>query len=69
MTDFVLHSAETAAERTIEKRSTLILTVRETELHESASAFYLHHEFTRLQGHPNKLFLAMATIEKAFKKR
>jgi len=31
MTDFVLHSAEAAAERTIEKRSVLILTVRETE--------------------------------------
>ena len=31
MTDFVLHSAEAAAERTIEKRAMLILTVRETE--------------------------------------
>jgi len=31
MTDFVLHSAETAAERTIEKRAMLILTARETE--------------------------------------
>lgn len=31
MTDFVLHSAETAAERTIEKRAMLVLTARETE--------------------------------------
>ena len=31
MTDFVLHSAETAAERTIEERAMLILSVRETE--------------------------------------
>jgi uncharacterized protein (DUF1778 family) len=31
MTDFVLHSAETAAERTIERRAMLILTARETE--------------------------------------
>ena len=31
MTDFVLHSAETAAERTIEKRSMLILSARATE--------------------------------------
>ena len=31
MTDFVLHSAEAAAEQTIEKRALLILTVRETE--------------------------------------
>lgn len=31
MTDFVLHSAESAAERTIERRSMLILTARETE--------------------------------------
>ena len=31
MTDFVLRSAETAAERTIEKRAMLILTARETE--------------------------------------
>ena len=36
-------------------------------LDESARAFYLHHEFVPLQDHPNKLFLAMATIEKAFK--
>jgi uncharacterized protein (DUF1778 family) len=32
MTDFVLHSAETAAERTIEQRAMLILTARETEV-------------------------------------
>jgi uncharacterized protein (DUF1778 family) len=32
MTDFVLHSAEVAAERTIQERALLILTVRETEV-------------------------------------
>jgi len=31
MTDFVLHSAETAAQRTIEARAMLILSARETE--------------------------------------
>ena len=31
MTDFVLHSAEAAAERTIQERVMLILSVRETE--------------------------------------
>ncbi len=31
MTDFVLHSAQIAAERTIEKRAMLVLTARETE--------------------------------------
>ena len=31
MTDFVLHSAEAAAERTIEKRAILTLTARESE--------------------------------------
>jgi uncharacterized protein (DUF1778 family) len=31
MTDFVLHSAETAAERTIQERAMLILSARETE--------------------------------------
>jgi len=31
MTDFVLHSAEAAAERTIEDRAMLVLTARETE--------------------------------------
>jgi len=31
MTDFVLHSAEIAAERTIQRRATLMLTARETE--------------------------------------
>jgi len=31
MTDFVLHSAEAAAERTIEERAMLILSVRETQ--------------------------------------
>jgi uncharacterized protein (DUF1778 family) len=32
MTDFVLHSAEAAAERTIQQRAMLILSARETEL-------------------------------------
>jgi uncharacterized protein (DUF1778 family) len=32
MTDFVLHSAEAAAERTIEERAMLILSARETEV-------------------------------------
>src|SRR2546427_10888303 len=32
MTDFVIHSAETAAERTIQERSVLILSARETEI-------------------------------------
>src|SRR6202166_4449926 len=32
MTDFVLHSAESAAERTIEARAMLILSARETEM-------------------------------------
>src|SRR5258708_22405682 len=32
MTDFVLHSAEAAAERTIEQRAMLILSARETEV-------------------------------------
>jgi uncharacterized protein (DUF1778 family) len=31
MTDFVLHSAEIAAERTLERRATLVLTARETK--------------------------------------
>jgi uncharacterized protein (DUF1778 family) len=31
MTDFVLHSAEAAAQRTIEKRAILVLTARESE--------------------------------------
>jgi GNAT superfamily N-acetyltransferase len=36
-------------------------------LDEMARSFYLHHEFAQLQDHPNKLFIAMATIEKAFR--
>jgi predicted GNAT family N-acyltransferase len=36
-------------------------------LDDSAKAFYRHHEFIPLTDHPNKLSLAMATIEKAFK--
>jgi uncharacterized protein (DUF1778 family) len=31
MTDFVLHSAEVAAQQTIERRTILVLTARETE--------------------------------------
>ena len=31
MTEFVLHSAEAAAERTINERATLVLTARESE--------------------------------------
>ena len=38
-------------------------------LDEAARAFYCHHEFIPLLDHPNRLFLAMATIEKAFKSR
>jgi predicted GNAT family N-acyltransferase len=38
-------------------------------LDENARAFYIHHEFMPLKDHPDKLFLAMATIEKAFKAR
>jgi uncharacterized protein (DUF1778 family) len=36
MTDFVLHSAETAAQRVIEERAMLILSARETETFVSA---------------------------------
>ena len=36
-------------------------------LDEIARSFYLHHEFVPIQDHPNKLFLAMVTIERAFK--
>jgi len=36
-------------------------------LDQTARSFYLHHEFVPLQDHPNKLFLAMSTIEKTFK--
>lgn len=36
-------------------------------LDEDARAFYIHHEFGPLPDHPNRLFVAMATIEKAFK--
>jgi predicted GNAT family N-acyltransferase len=32
----------------------------------SAREFYLHHEFVSLAQHPQKLFIAMATAEKAF---
>lgn len=36
-------------------------------LDQAAKAFYLHHEFAQLQDHPNKLFIAMTTIERAFR--
>jgi len=36
-------------------------------LNEAARSFYLHHEFVQFPDHANKLFLAMATIEKAFR--
>ncbi len=38
-------------------------------LHKTARAFYLHYQFEELLDHPNKLFLSMTTIERAFKKR
>ena len=38
-------------------------------LDDTARSFYLHHEFIPLLDHPNRLFLAMATIEKAFQPR
>jgi predicted GNAT family N-acyltransferase len=38
-------------------------------LDEGARLFYQHHEFVPLADHPKRLFLAMATIEKAFKTR
>jgi GNAT superfamily N-acetyltransferase len=34
---------------------------------EAARKFYLHHEFISLPEHPRKLFIAMATIQKAFR--
>ncbi len=38
-------------------------------LDDSARAFYLHHEFVPLQDYPNRLFLAMGTIERAFREK
>ena len=35
-------------------------------LDDAARSFYLHHEFILLLDHPNRLFLAMATIEGSF---
>jgi predicted GNAT family N-acyltransferase len=37
-------------------------------LDEAARAFYLHHEFLQLLDRHDKLFLAMSTIEMAFKR-
>jgi GNAT superfamily N-acetyltransferase len=34
---------------------------------DAARAFYLHHEFRPLAEHPRKLFIAMKTIEDAFR--
>ena len=34
---------------------------------DSARAFYQHHHFAPLADHPNRLFIPMATIERAFK--
>lgn len=34
-----------------------------------ARAFYEHHEFVSLRDHPDRLFLAMATLEKLFRER
>jgi GNAT superfamily N-acetyltransferase len=36
-------------------------------LDDSAQASYRHHEFIPLVDHPSKLFLEMATLERAFK--
>jgi GNAT superfamily N-acetyltransferase len=34
---------------------------------ETARRFYLHHEFIPLAEHPRKLFIAMGTIQRAFR--
>ena len=36
-------------------------------INEAAREFYLHHEFMPLPEHPRKLFIAMGTIQKAFR--
>lgn len=38
-------------------------------LDDTARSFYRHYEFVPLADHPKKLFLAMATIAKAFQSR
>jgi predicted GNAT family N-acyltransferase len=38
-------------------------------LDNAAREFYLHHEFRPLADHPNRLFLSMGTIEKAYRSR
>jgi predicted GNAT family N-acyltransferase len=38
-------------------------------LDQKSRAFYLHHEFIQLRDCPNRLFRAMADIERAFKTR
>lgn len=36
-------------------------------INDAARGFYLSQEFTAVTGHPDKLFMAMTTIEKAFR--
>ena len=36
-------------------------------LDDRARTFYLHHQFLPMRDHPNRLFLAMTTIERAFR--
>ena len=36
-------------------------------LDDAARTFYIHHEFIPLLDHPNRLFLAMVTIDRAFR--
>jgi GNAT superfamily N-acetyltransferase len=62
---FLLMDALNRCWRNIEQVASVGIVVE--ALDETARAFYLHHEFAPLQDHPNKLFLAMATIGKAFK--
>src|ERR1017187_5660188 len=38
-------------------------------LDDAARTFYIHHEFIPLLDHRNRLFLAMVTIDRAFKAR
>ena len=35
-------------------------------MNEAAHKFYLHHEFIPLAEHPQKLFISMTTIQRAF---
>jgi hypothetical protein len=49
----------------IRRRSLQIGVVAEA-MNEDAREFYLHHEFIPFTDNPNKLFIAMKTIGKAF---